>query len=133
MQKDRALQEQLAKLRSDCEDQKSVLNMVSTTHKAVQDDIKRTQAAIEMDNQNIKHLLGTPSQEVNNEGGQQFSQRPDPSMSNLSATVADRSPPRGEPGAADGDSKVFNTEASKLSQPDPAQSLIKQKNGRSEQ
>lgn len=42
-------------------------------HKAVQDDIKRTQATIEMDNQNIKQLLGTPSQEVNNEGGQQFS------------------------------------------------------------
>lgn len=54
MQKDKVLQEQLAKLRSDCEGQKNILNLVSANHKAIQDEIKRTQATIELDNQNIK-------------------------------------------------------------------------------
>lgn len=70
VQKDKVLQEQLAKLRSDCEGQKSILNFVSANHKAIQDDIKRTQATIGKDNQHIKQLLGTPVQELYNEGGQ---------------------------------------------------------------
>lgn len=87
IEKEKSVQKQLTRIRNDIDGQQNDLSMLNSNQKYLQDDIKRNQAILEKDNQNMKQMMvggGSPTKELYNEGGgQQFaSQLPDASISN---------------------------------------------------